>query len=123
MDPGGKCPCEGQTLDRHFQATVLALLGHEPLHAYALVERLAESPLMKGVKPDPAGVYRLLGAMEKQGLVAAAWGESARGPARRMYELTAHGRRCLGKWIATLDDYQQSLARLVAVLRQAAQRH
>ena len=29
------CPCEGQTLDRHLQPTILAVLAEGPLHGAA----------------------------------------------------------------------------------------
>jgi DNA-binding PadR family transcriptional regulator len=111
------CACEGQTLDRLLQPTVMALLAEGPLHGYAMIERLRDSPLMKGNAPDPTGVYRLLNTLEEQNMVSHAWSESEEGPAKRLYELTASGRKCLGKWIDTLDGYQKDVGRLVKMMR------
>ena len=113
------CPCEGQTLDRHLQPTILAILAEGPLHGYAIVERLARSPLTNGCKPDRPGVYRALNTMEDQGLVSHAWTPSESGPAKRLYELTSEGRTCLTKWTAALDRYRQGIGELVAMLRRA----
>jgi DNA-binding PadR family transcriptional regulator len=113
------CACEGQTLDRLLQPTVMALLMEGPLHGYALVDRLKDSPLMKGSAPDRMGVYRLLNALEEQGVVSHVWSESEEGPAKRLYKLTCSGRKCLGKWIDTLDGYQKDVGRLVKMLRKA----
>ncbi|HUT10917.1 MAG TPA: PadR family transcriptional regulator [Thermoguttaceae bacterium] len=111
------CPCEGHTLDRLLQPSVMALLKTGPLHAYALVEQLKDSPLMMGCRPDPSGVYRLLNRLEKQGLVEHDWGESKQGPSKRLYRLTSSGKKCLRKWVKTLDAYQRAIARLVSSMR------
>ena len=111
------CPCEGQTLDSLLQPTVMALLVEGPLHGYALIEELKESPLMKGNAPDPTGVYRLLNSLEEQGVVSHSWSESEGGPAKRVYKLTPSGRKCVDKWIDTLDGYQKDIGRLVKMMR------
>ncbi len=42
--PQPTCPCEGQTLDRHLQPTMLGFLCNGPLHGYALVKLLIDAP-------------------------------------------------------------------------------
>jgi DNA-binding PadR family transcriptional regulator len=113
------CACEGHTLDRMLQPTVMALLAEGPQHGYALLQRLSESPLLKGTKPDDTGVYRLLKALEAQRLVRHTVAESELGPSKRMYELTEFGRECLSKWIDTLDGYHRAIAKLVAMMRKS----
>jgi len=110
------CPCEGHTLDRLLQPTVMALLVEGPLHGYALIERLKDSPLMKGNAPDPTGIYRLLNNLEEQGSVSYTW-VAGDGPAKRLYKLTASGRKCVDKWIDTLDGYHKDIGRLVRTMR------
>jgi DNA-binding PadR family transcriptional regulator len=95
----------------------MALLSQGPAHGYALVERLKDSPLMKGSKPDGTGVYRLLGALEEQGLVSHRIAESDLGPSKRVFELTESGQQCLKKWIGTLERYQQDIISLVEMMR------
>ena len=111
------CACEGHTLDRMLQPTVMAILAKGPQHGYALVERLCESPLLMGTKPDDTGVYRLLKMLEGQRLVRHEVAESELGPSKRIYELTDLGRECLSKWIDTLDGYQKDVGRLVKMMR------
>ena len=113
------CACEGHTLDRLLQPTVMALLAEGPQHGYALVQRLSKSPLLKGTKPDDTGVYRLLKMLEGQRLVRHEVAESQHGPSKLAYELTDLGRECLGKWAATLDDYHRDIAKLAKMLRKA----
>ena len=114
------CACEGDTLDRLLQPAVMALLSTGPLHAYALVDRLSSSPLMKDARPDPTGVCRLLNLLEKQKLVSFKWDRSEKGPPRRVYRLTRSGRTCLRKWIKTLDEYQRAVRQLVTMMRRAS---
>ena len=114
------CACEGHTLDRMLQPTVMALLAEGPKHGYALVQRLGESPLLKGTNPDDTGVYRLLKALQDQRLVRNEVTVSELGPSKRTYELTDSGWECLNKWIDTLDDYHRTIAKLVALMRKAA---
>ena len=98
----------------------MALLVEGPLHGYALIERLKDSPLMKGNTPDPTGVYRLLNTLEEQGVVSHTWSESEEGrPAKRLHKLTPSGRECVDKWIDTLVGYQKDIGRLVKMMRRA----
>lgn len=117
MNADHPCACEGGTLDRLIQPTVMALLATGPQHGYSLVERLTTSPMMKGSKPDDTGVYRLLKALDKQGMVTSRLAESDRGPGKRIYQLTACGRTCLARWLATLEAYRQDIGDLLVMLR------
>ena len=114
------CPCEGQTLDRLLAPNILAFLADGPAHGYALVERLATSPLMNGTKPDRAGVYRALAAMEAQGTVTHSLRDSKIGPSKRLYQLTRDGRDCLKKWVVTLERYSSDVGALAKTMREVA---
>ena len=113
------CACEGQTLDRLLQPTVMTILSKGPLHGYALVDRLKDSPLMKGAKPDGTGVYRLLGTLETLGMVTHCLTGSDLGPSKRVFELTDAGRDCLTTWICTLENYRQGIDQLIQLMREA----
>ena len=65
--------------------------------------------MLQGKKPDPTGVYRSLKLMEQKGLVTAVWDVSNPGAAKRLYEITNDGLKCLKTWINTLEDYHRSL--------------
>jgi len=104
------CPCMGINLDKLIQPATLALLATDSLHGYIIVQKLQETSMLRGKKPDPSGVYRCLKQMEQRSLVTAEWDVSNPGSARRLYTITDDGRKCFINWINALEDYQQSLA-------------
>ncbi|MFH1924542.1 MAG: helix-turn-helix transcriptional regulator [Planctomycetota bacterium] len=107
------CPCDGNTLDRHVQPSILIALAKGPLHGYRLSEQLAEMPLGGGRGPDMAGIYRTLQRMERQGFVTATWDTETHGPAKKTYQITEAGRQCLSRWVKSLDHYRRGLGRLL----------
>ena len=114
------CPCMGVTLDKLVQPAILTVLAREDLHGYRIAERLADMPPLEGHKPDVSGVYRALRAMEDRGLVVACWDVSDRGPAKRVYQLTAAGRECLSHWIDTLERHREAIGELLVMARRAS---
>ena len=72
---------------------------------------------------DPAAIYKSLRQMEEEGLITSTWEQSPRGPARRVYSLTADGRDQLAAWALTLAKNREILglylARYSAVDRDA----
>lgn len=113
------CPCAGNTLDKLIQPAVLAILAEGPLHGYSLAERVGEMRIMGGQKPDVSGIYRYLKAMEHKGYVTATWDVSSSGPARKSYQITAAGMRCLAQWVQTLEEYRQGISDLLKTARRA----
>ena len=86
-DPGSPA------LPRNFlRPCVLLLLRECPAHGYDLLERLRAFGL---TDPDAGGLYRVLRALEDEGLVQSAWERSAFGPDRRIYALTRAGAQAL----------------------------
>jgi len=71
---------------------LLLLLREQPAHGYDLLERLA--PFGFG-RDDPGRLYRVLRALEAEGLVHSAWEPSDTGPHRRTYTLTRPGMEAL----------------------------
>jgi DNA-binding PadR family transcriptional regulator len=47
-------------------------------------------------------LYRVLRALEEDGLVTSRWESGEPGPAKRTYELTEEGRRLLDEWAGAL---------------------
>ena len=114
-----ECPCSGGTLDKLIQPAILVVLEEGPLHGYRLAERMSELALFGGQKPDASGVYRFLKTMERRGLVASSWTLSDTGPAKRSYQLTPAGERCLRQWIVTLEQYRDGITGLLKAARKA----
>ena len=113
------CPCSGGTLDKLLRPAILSLLASGPLHGYRIVEKLAALRLSRGTRPDPTGVYRALGSMQRMRLVAARWDVSGPGPARHIFRLTPAGRACLRTWVGTLTQYRRAIDQLLANVRRA----
>lgn len=107
------CPCTGKNLARLVHPAILAVLAQESLHGYLILERLADAAMFRDQPPDPAGVYRILKAMEQEGLVTCAWDLQSSGPARRQYTITDRGMACLRTWLDTLMAYRNSIDILV----------
>ena len=116
------CPCTGETLDKLIQPAILAVLAEGPMHGYGLAERIGALPAFAGNKPDVSGVYRYLKAMEGKGLVLSSWDLSQSGPARKTYQITAAGQRCLRRWVRTLEEYREAITALLNTARSAAKK-
>lgn len=104
-----RCPCEGSNLDKLIHPAILTILAQENLYGYKIVQRIAETPMFKGHKPDATGVYRHLKQMENRGLVVSSWELPYTGPAKRSYMITEAGKECLYVWIKTLKEYRDSI--------------
>ena len=118
--PAGECPCRGATLAKLVQPAILAVLAEGGLHGYDIVQRAADLPTLRGHRPDPTGIYRILKAMARRGLLTAAWDASEKGPAKRSYSLTAAGRECLAAWVQTLHSYRDAIDALLKTTQRAA---
>ena len=97
-------------LPRNFLRPCLLLLLEEgQSHGYDLLVRLADF----GLKVDPGGLYRVLRALEREGLVVSRWETSGSGPARRTYAPTPEGESWLRLWGGTLRESRRILDRFL----------
>ena len=102
---------EGQVLKGHLEMLVLAVVGDEASHGYAVIERLRE--LSGGAFDLAEGtVYPVLHRLEDRGLLSSRW--TGEGRLRRVYAVTAAGRRFLGEQRATWSTFSKAVS---AVLR------
>jgi PadR family transcriptional regulator PadR len=82
-----------ETLKGHLDFLLLAIVADEPAHGYRIIEELKRRST--GAFDLPEGtVYPALHRLEQSGLLASAWA-SASGRRRRVYRVTARGRRAL----------------------------
>ena len=87
-------------VERFAEPAVLLLLRERRAHGYELLDAL---PTLTGeARVDMGNLYRVLRALEEDGLVRSEWQADAPGPAKRMYELSAEGRRLLDEWAQAL---------------------
>jgi PadR family transcriptional regulator, regulatory protein PadR len=83
-----------EELKGHLDSLILAVVANEPLHGYAIIEELRRRS--GGALSLPEGtVYPALHRLERGGLLSSSW-STADGRRRRVYKLTARGRRELG---------------------------
>lgn len=87
-------------VERFSEPALLLLLRERATHGYELLEEL---PTLTGeARVDMGNLYRVLRALEEDGLVSSRWEAGEPGPAKRIYELTTAGRRLLDEWAAAL---------------------
>jgi PadR family transcriptional regulator, regulatory protein PadR len=92
-------------VERFSEPALLLLLRERPAHGYDLLERLPE--LTGEERVEMGNLYRLLRAIEEEGLVSSEWDDSSPGPAKRRYELTPAGARVLDHWAEALRRAQE----------------
>lgn len=109
-----ECACMGKSLNRLTQPAILSVLNGstESLHGYVIVQKLAETPMYGGKKPDATGVYRTLKQMEKDELVTSEWDMPDSGPAKKGFVITKKGSSTLRRWVDTLACYQAAIEEL-----------
>lgn len=86
---------------------MLLLLRERPSYGYELVAGLRA--LLPAERVDMPGLYRVLRALEAEGLVGSEWRADAPGPARRTYELTEEGGRLLDAWAGALGNARERI--------------
>jgi transcriptional regulator len=91
---------------------VLRLVQHEPLHGYALVQRIKQVSNQL-LQVEEGSLYPALQRLLKAKLVQAEWGTSASNRRVRIYRITAAGRKHLQ---AEVTSFEQMLAGIALVL-------
>jgi PadR family transcriptional regulator, regulatory protein PadR len=91
-------------VERFVEPAVLLLLSEGPRHGYELLERLPE--LVAEERIDVGNLYRVMRALEEEGVVESEWRADLPGPAKRTYSLTADGGRLLAAWADALRAAQ-----------------
>ncbi|HEX7277267.1 MAG TPA: PadR family transcriptional regulator [Acidimicrobiales bacterium] len=103
----------------YLKACALLLISEAPAHGYQLLARLS------GVGPpgfDLGALYRVLRAMEDDGLVASSWEASAVGPDRRVYRVTDLGRQVLDAEAEALNEVLDHMATFIRRFTRIARR-
>ena len=88
-------------MQRFAEPALLLVLCDGPSHGYELADRLAG---LVGADVDFGNLYRLLRALEHEGVVTSTWDDDAPGRSKRMYELTDHGSALLDAWATALTS-------------------
>lgn len=101
-------------VERFTEPVILLLLREGPRHGYELLERLPGLSSDAG-QIDMGNLYRLLRALEAEGLVRSEW-RTESSPPRRVYELTASGSRLLDGWAGSLRDTRTGIDRFLSLM-------
>jgi PadR family transcriptional regulator, regulatory protein PadR len=103
---------KADALRGHLDGLILAVLEHQPLHGYAIMEALQVRS--GGALDLPTGtLYPALRRLERAGYLSSEW-SAASGRRRRTYRLTAAGRRTLA---AERSEWRAFAAVVEGVLR------
>src|SRR5215831_719199 len=94
---------------------VLKVLAREPLHGYAIAQRIGQ--ISRALLQVPQGsLYPALHRLENRGLLAATWTETDAGRDAKVYKVTAKGRRWLEQEVS---DWQRLTEAIHLVLQSA----
>ncbi len=88
---------------------VLKTLADEPLHGYALAQRLRLLSHHRLQIPQ-GSLYPALHRLEYQGLLKAAWAETATGREAKVYRITPKGRRRLAREVTGWEELSTAVA-------------
>lgn len=94
-------------MERFAEPALLRLLSERPTHGYELLDSLPS--LMGGERVDVGNLYRVLRALEEDGVVTSQWHADLPGPAKRTYALTKEGRALLAAWLVALETLRDDL--------------
>ena len=112
MAPSDKSDLLQGTLDM----LVLKVVAAEPLHGYAIAQRIGQ--MSRALLQVPQGsLYPALHRLENRGLLSATWVQTGTGRDAKVYRLTAKGRRRLEQEVA---DWQR-LSEAIQLILQTAE--
>ena len=93
-------------VERFSEPAVLLLLRERAAHGYELLEHLGG--LTGEMRVDMGNLYRVLRALELDGIVTSDWSDG-----KRTYELTESGSALLDQWASSLREAQGVIARFL----------
>jgi len=103
---------DAQRIKGHVDALLLATLSHGPLHGYGVITEMRART--DGAVDLPEGtVYPALHKLERAGLIASAWDETA-ARRRRTYTLTDAGHAALASERASWRRFSRGIDGLLA---------
>ena len=95
-------------IERFVEPAILLVLSEGPRHGYELIELLPE--LAGEDRIDVGNLYRLLRALEEDGLLESEWRGDLPGSAKRTYTVTPMGRKVLDRWAEAFRGAQNEIS-------------
>ncbi len=109
-------PDKSDLLQGTLDMLILKTLEDQPLHGYAIAQRIEQTS--RALLRVPQGsLYPALHRLENRGWLSAAWVETDAGRAAKVYRLTAKGRRQLEKEVADWQRLSEAIAWILRVER------
>ncbi|HWJ16092.1 MAG TPA: PadR family transcriptional regulator [Gemmatimonadaceae bacterium] len=93
---------------------VLRLLKQQPLHGYALVQRIQQAS-RNLLQVEEGSLYPALQRLLKDGLVEAEWGVSSTNRRVRVYSITRAGTRHLGNEVSSFERMLEGINLVLSV--------
>ena len=93
---------------------VLRLLKQEPMHGYALVQRIQQAA-RNLLQVEEGSLYPALQRLLKEGLVEAEWGVSATNRRVRVYRITRPGVKHLSNEISSFERMLEGINLVMAL--------
>jgi len=93
-------------VERFTEPALLLLLRERPAHGYDILEHLPE--LTGEQRVEMGNLYRLLRALEEEGLVSSEWDDG-----KRTYTISARGLQLLEHWVEALRNSQERTSRFI----------
>lgn len=105
-------PDKGDLLPGTLEMLILVTLRREPLHGYAIAQRIQQNS-DELLRVEEGSLYPALQRMLIEGWVSAAWGMSARNRRVRIYTLTSAGRKQMSQEIKRVGRVMDGIARVM----------
>jgi PadR family transcriptional regulator len=93
---------------------ILRLVHQEPLHGYALVQRIKQVS-NNLLQVEEGSLYPALQRLLKAKLLQAEWGVSATNRRVRIYRITAAGRKRLAAEVSSYERMLEGISRVLAL--------
>src|ERR1700689_2527508 len=105
----------GDSLRGHLEGMVLSALERGDAHGFEILRRLEEAG-SGALKLKEGSLYPALYRLEAAGMIKGEWEDGAtsrRGPRRRIYQLTAKGRRRLDEARGEFQQFAATIGRIL----------
>jgi poly-beta-hydroxybutyrate-responsive repressor len=107
-----KCGCPSGRTPRFLEPSILLLLRQKPSYGYELIMNLKKGTFLE-TNPDAGVVYKILRKLEVNGFIKSSWITKERGPAKRIYTITAKGKKLLDAWSKSIFKKRDILNRFL----------
>ena len=102
----------GELLPGTLEMLILKTLDRGPMHGHGIAKKLHERT-DDVLRVEEGSLYPALQRLLAQGLVKAEWGESENKRRARYYQLTAAGRKQLGREISRFERLVEAIGRVI----------